>query len=164
MGLARPNVIQRLTQRVGSTNVGTWAFRTVLLPLDRTLVGKSEGRRSLPGFLLGLPVAMLVTTGARTGLSRTAPVVVLRAGTLIAVLGTNFGQERVPAWDANLRSSPLASITWRGISVRVRARQATEQEETEVWPIAAAAYAGFTAYRRRVTTRQVTVWVLEPAA
>ena len=163
LGLAQPNAIQRGIQLIGATRVGTWSFRTLLLPLDRRLVRGSEGRRSLPGFLLGLPVAMLTTIGARTGLDRTAPVVVLRDGRVLAILGTNFGQQRAPAWQGNLAACSSARLTWRGVVMPVRARRADDREEERIWAVAERAYPGFRAYRRRITGRNVGVWVLEPA-
>lgn len=126
------------------------------------MVQRSHGRRSLPGILLGLPVVVLTTVGARSGAARSGPVVVLRSGEKLAALGTNFGQERRPAWSANLAAHPEAVITWRGRQWRVRARLATDAEAAAIWETAERAYRGFAAYRRRVTTRVIEVWVLEP--
>ena len=135
-----------------------------MLPLDRRLVRASDGRWSVPGFLLGLPVAMLTTIGVRTGLERTTPVVVLRDGDALAILGTNFGQQRPPAWQANLHGCSTARLTWRGHILAVVASRADTPDEERIWAVAARAYPGFRAYRRRITDRQVGIWLLTPVA
>lgn len=156
--------MQRVIQRFGGTRPGTWLFRTLLLPVDRRLVRASGGRFSIPRTLLGLPVVALTTTGARTGRLRTVPVVAIRFGDALALLGTNFGQPRAPAWTANLAAHPQAWVSWRGARWPLAAHRASSADAEHVWALATVLYPGFAAYRRRVTQRGIDVWILEPAA
>ncbi len=65
-------------------------------------------------------VAMLGTTGARTGLPRRAPVgfVTRDDGTYLIGAGSPNGR----GWSANLRANPAATLTVKGTARRVRAR------------------------------------------
>ena len=57
-----------------ATRVGAWLFVRVLHRVDRLAFRLSRGRRTVTSVLSGLPVVMLTTTGARSGLARTVPV------------------------------------------------------------------------------------------
>ena len=65
-------------------------------------------------------VAMLGTTGAKTGLPRHAPVgIVTRVdGSIIVGAGSPKGR----GWTANLRANPAATLTVKGVERRFRAR------------------------------------------
>ena len=65
-------------------------------------------------------VAMLGTTGAKTGLPRRAPVgfVTRDDGTILIGAGSPTGR----GWTANLRANPAATLTVKGTTRRCRAR------------------------------------------
>lgn len=81
--------------------------------------------------LYGIPVCMLISTGAKSGLPRESPLCYVRDGRDFLVLGTNFGQERHPAWTGNLLASPQAEIEVGATRLRVLAEQVTD--ETQWW-------------------------------
>ncbi len=156
-----PNALQRALQRVGATRPGSWLFQRTLYRIDRPLHRWSSGRITLPGLVVGLPVVMLTTTGARSGLPRTMPVAAIPWGADIAILGTNYAQPRSPAWVHNLLADPQATVTWRQSRVRVRARVARADEVEGIWSMADEVFIGFTGYRARVHDRAVYQFVLE---
>ena len=90
----------------------------------------TPGLRTLqaPEVLAGLPVIMVTTTGARSGLPRTMPLAGIPCGDDLAVVGSNFAQPSTPAWVHNLEADPQATVVWRDRSVAVRARPATDAE------------------------------------
>ncbi len=61
---------------------------------DPWLYHKTQGRAALR---LGLPVLLLTTTGARSGLPRVMPLIYVRDGDGFVVIGTNFGSGTTPA-------------------------------------------------------------------
>ena len=156
-----PNPVQRGMQVVGATKPGSWLFQKTLYRLDRPLYRWTDGRVTVPGVVTGLPVIMLTTTGAKSGLARTMPVMGTPIDDDIAVLGTNFAQPRSPAWAINLEADPHARVTYRSRSVDVVARHATDEERERVWDRAILAYSGFKAYRVRITDRPVRIFILE---
>jgi hypothetical protein len=53
----------------------SWLYLRVLHHIDRLSYRLTRGRHTLSGWLTGLPVIILTTTGAKTGRQRTSPVV-----------------------------------------------------------------------------------------
>lgn len=111
-----------------TTRPGSWLIRT-LTPLDRRVLVRSRGRYTVLG-PIGAPVLLLTTTGAKSGLPRTTPLVFGRDGDAVLVVGSNFGQEHHPAWTGNLLKHPQAVVTIGGKDIPVRA-ELLEGEEAE---------------------------------
>ena len=80
-------------------------------PSDRLVYRITRGRATLSSWFSGLPVAMLTTTGARSGRPRTVPVLTIPDGNALVVIASNFGRPRHPAWCRNLQAHPRATIT-----------------------------------------------------
>jgi len=158
-----PNPVQRSMQVLAETKAGSWTFQRTLYRLDRPLYRWTDGRVTLPGVLTGLPVILLTTTGAKSGLARTMPVMAVPLGHDLAVIGTNFAQPRTPAWVFNLEADPQATVAWRDRSVPVLARSASDDEREEAWTAATRIYRGFAKYRQRITERPVRIFVLGAA-
>src|SRR3954453_10411965 len=76
--------------------------------LNTPLYRLSGGR--LGGKVGKAPVLLLTTTGRKSGQKRTAPVVYLRDGERMAVINTNAGNAKVPAWSLNLEADPRAEV------------------------------------------------------
>ena len=64
---------------------------------------------------------MLTTTGAKSGKLRTVPVVGLPTDEGVAVIASNYGQEKHPAWFYNLSKNPDAEVGMDERSWKVRA-------------------------------------------
>ena len=120
--------------------------------------------RATRGRLMGkvnrAPVLLITTTGRKSGQKRTAPVLFLRDGERVFVIGSNAGNTRPPAWALNLLSNPDADIQIRGERRAVRARVAEGEERERLWRTANEQYGGFDDYERR-TSRDIRVFVLE---
>jgi len=110
----------------------------------------------------GAPICLLITTGRRTGRSRTVPLLYVPDGDDYVVVASRGGMGTHPAWYLNLRADPNATV-WVGSETRpVHARDATEEERRRVWPKLTAAYPHFDAYQVR-TSRHIPVVILSPA-
>jgi deazaflavin-dependent oxidoreductase (nitroreductase family) len=107
------------------------------------------------------PVLLLTSIGRRSGQPRTAPVLYLRDGDRVVVIGSNAGNVRAPAWSLNLQTNPDAEIQSGGERRLVRARVAEGEERAELWQQMNAEYEGFDDYATR-TSRDIAVFVLEP--
>lgn len=113
------------------------AFRRVgpqVVPrLDRALHGLTGGRALLSRLLV--PSLVLTTTGRASGLLRETPLACVpddQGGWW--VVGSNFGQERHPAWTANLIAHPTATVSYGKVSTSVRAELLDDAAKAEVWP------------------------------
>ncbi|WP_433567095.1 nitroreductase/quinone reductase family protein [Nocardia sp. CA-151230] len=54
---------------------------------------------------------LLNTIGCKSGQRRTSPLVYLRDGDRLVVLGSNFGQDHHPVWTSNLLAQSEATVT-----------------------------------------------------
>jgi deazaflavin-dependent oxidoreductase (nitroreductase family) len=95
------------------------------------------GGRFVDSVGLGRKVLLLTTTGRKSGLERTTPLVYMPLGDDVIVYPSNGGQEPSPAWWLNLQAEPVAIIQIGKERRQVRARAATESEYEELWPKAA---------------------------
>lgn len=152
----------RVLRWFAATVPGSWLFARVLHHADRATFRMTGGRRTLTSVLSGLPVVMLTTTGARSGLPRTVPVLGFPIGADVAVAAGNFGSTRDPAWSLNLRRHPAASIAVRGVVRRVVAEELEGADREAVWRDCLAVYPGGAAYARRAGARRIAVFLLRP--
>ena len=141
----------------------TRAVAPVVHAVDRRLLVWSGDRFNLTTPLTGLPVRRISTTGARSGRLRTHPLTALRDGPRYALIASNFGRPRYPAWYYNLRAHPFAQVHGDGGNGRYAARPASPEEYETVWARAVALYPGYAAYARRAAPRSVPILMLEPA-
>ncbi len=128
------------------------------VPLFRLMSGRSP-------WGWGYPFLLLTTTGARSGRPRAAPLlyVELEDG-VIAVVGSNFGGPRTPAWCHNLRADPACSVLLNGRSWPATAREPQAAERDAIWAAATATYSGYAHYRAWAPGRDLPLFVLTAAA
>jgi F420H(2)-dependent quinone reductase len=112
-------------------------------------------------FTGGMPILVLTTMGRKSGRRRSTPVGYLKHGDAFAVLASNAGSDRSPAWWLNLQAHPSAEILLRGARIPVRARQADAATGKALWSEFARLNPGFDEYRN-LTERQIPVVLLEP--
>jgi len=140
------------------TKPGSWLIKT-MTPLDRKILIRTKGKYTALG-PIGAPTMLLTTTGAKSGLARTSPLLYARDGESIIVVGSNFGQAKHPAWTANLIAHPEAAIvSIGGEDVPVYAALLTGDEAEAGYQLMAAATSTYTEYRSR-TDRTIRVFRL----
>jgi len=113
------------------------------------------------GRIAGGPVLLLTTIGRKSGKERTVPLLYLRDGEDMVVVGSNGGTATSPAWWLNLTANPEATVEVGGRKVRVRAEEAGSEEKERLWPKLVEMYGGYEDYRRR-TDREIPVVFLHP--
>jgi len=158
-----PSRLQRAGQAVAASRPGAWILSRTLRHADALLrrVGSST---DVGAVVAGLPVVMLVTTGARTGLRRESPLVPVITPTVFAVLGTNFGGAATPGWVHNLLAHPDAVVEYAGRCLPVRARLLQGDELAALHTAAGRVYVGYPRYVQRASHRSIHVFALESAA
>ena len=141
-----------------STTIPDWVLRVggrLNVPLYRLTRGRLGGR------IGRAPVLLLTTTGRKSGEPRTAPVLYMRDGERLVVIGSNAGNVKTPAWALNLTANPDATVEMGARRQDVRGRTAEGEERADLWRRMNEQYAGFDEYRQR-TAREIRVFVLEP--
>ncbi len=107
-----------------------------------------------------LRVLLLTTRGRRSGEPRTAPLVYFEDGERTVVVASNGGQSRDPAWWSNLQTTPEASVQIGAARLRVRARLASAEERTRLWPRIKRENPAYSSYEKK-TSRVIPVVILE---
>ena len=156
----RPDsVLSRLGTGFASTRLGSRTIRT-LMPLDRRILLRTRGRRTLLG-PIGAPTLLLETTGRKSGLPRLSPLLFARDGDAVIVVGSNFGQQHHPAWTANLLAEPRARVITGGVEVPVVAELLTGAEAESGWQKMVDVTSVYSEYKNR-TDRHIRVFRLTP--
>jgi deazaflavin-dependent oxidoreductase (nitroreductase family) len=152
----------RLFARVRNRLTGMRRSSTALTRAHAAAIRLSGGRigRSFL-FTGGMPVLVITTIGRKSGQSRSTPVGFIRHGPGFAVLASNAGSDRPPAWWLNLQAEPRAVVLADRTRYAVRGRRANPEEERTLWKEFASQNPGFDEYRR-LTERQIPVVLLEP--
>ncbi len=140
----------------------SWFFARALHHVDGSVFRLTGGRHTFASLVSGLPVIMLTTTGARSGTSRTLPVLGLPEGERIVVIASNYGQHNHPAWYYNLRAHPGAQISIGGEHWNVIAHEAEGCERERLWRMGLEIYPGWIDYEQRASNRHIPVMVLSP--
>lgn len=155
--------LSTLIQTFGSTKIGAWVFAKTLHHFDRYVFKMSNGRTTITAFISGLPMLVLTTTGAKSGLQRTTPLIYAsdsKESKQIGVIASNYGQTRYPSWYHNLKANPEAEINIEGLSYSVVAHEAEGGEYDHYWSIFTKVYKGYPEYKKRVTNRHIPIMVL----
>lgn len=152
-------------QKIGSTHYGALFFSKIQPHIDRYLLKLSRGNTNLTSLLSGLPVVLLTSKGAKSGLLRTTPLLGIQDPSRngkIALIASNYGQGHHPAWYYNLKANPQVTCKMNGIEGKYIAYQAQGQEYARYWQTATDLYLGFAQYQLRVGDRHIPIMVLRP--
>ncbi len=108
------------------------------------------------------PILLLTTTGRRSGLPRTTPLLYLQDGERLAIVASFGGHPRHPVWYLNLTANPDVQIQVRGERFTAMAHTADADERERLWPLVVEMYPGYARYQEK-TTREIPVVLLTRA-
>jgi deazaflavin-dependent oxidoreductase (nitroreductase family) len=154
-----------MLQRIGASRPGAWLFSRTLHHFDRAFLSLTGGRTTLAAVLTGLPVVVVITTGAKSGLPRKNPLLCIRDErntNIFAIVASNWGQRHYPAWYFNLKANPLAVCSTRGKTGEYVAHEAVDDEYARFWDRATQTYLGFPLYKQRAGGRRIPIMVMTP--
>ena len=121
--------------------------------LDPPLLRLTGGRVSS---VYPVPVMLLTTTGAKTGLPRTLPLLYLDDGDDIILIASNYGRTSHPAWYRNLVANPRVEVLAGRKSGAYSATEITDAAERDrAWDLALDMYAGYGDYEGRAGRRTI---------
>jgi deazaflavin-dependent oxidoreductase (nitroreductase family) len=110
----------------------------------------------------GVPVCLVTTTGRKSGLPRTVPLLHMTDGDNVILVASQGGLPENPQWYGNVVADPDVSVQFGGTTRRMRARTATPDERARLWPRLTDVYADFDSYQSW-TDREIPVVICEPA-
>lgn len=149
--------LRRPAIKLASTRPGSWLIRT-MTPIDRKVLLRTGGRFTMLG-PIGAPTVLLETTGAKSGLPRVSPLLFARDADRLIVVGSNFGQQKHPAWTGNLLKSPDAVVILAGQRIPVHAELLHGQAAEDAYRLMSELADVYAVYRTR-TDRQIRVFAL----
>jgi deazaflavin-dependent oxidoreductase (nitroreductase family) len=150
-GLDSP-IVPRIIKLMSRANV--WLYQ------------KTNGRigstwRVGSAFPRGVPLLLLTTIGKKSGQPFTTPLIYLREGDDLVVVGSKGGLPGDPLWIGNLVANPSVGVQVGATREQRRARIATPAERERLWPKLVAIYADFATYQAW-TERTIPVVILAP--
>jgi len=113
--------------------------------------------------LMGMPVIVLTTKGAKTGKIRKTPLMRVEHGGEYAVVASLGGAPKHPVWYYNVKSNPEVELQDGANKQDMVAREVTGEEKATWWDRAVAAYPPYADYQKK-TDREIPVFVLTPKA
>lgn len=138
-----------------TTTIIKWMSRAQTWVYRRT-DGRFGGK-----FLQGAPVALLTTTGRKTGEPRVSPLLYLREVDRVVLIASKGGAAQHPMWYLNLKANPAVSVQIKDEVLNLTARDATEEERAHYWPKMAEMYTSFDDYQSW-TDRVIPVVICDP--
>ncbi|OBI51831.1 hypothetical protein A5707_13190 [Mycobacterium kyorinense] len=122
---------------------------------------KATGGKVGGKFLQGAPVALLTTTGRKTGQPRVSPLLFLRDGDRVVLVASQGGRTNNPMWYLNLKANPRVQVQIKKEVLQLTARDATDDERAHYWPRLVEMYSSFDDYQSW-TDRVIPVVICDP--
>jgi len=113
------------------------------------------------GSMNGNPVLMLTTTGRKSGLPRTTPVMYVHKDNEYLIAASAGGADQNPTWFSNINSKPEATIEINGRKTKVKAVITSGDERDKLYENFKAMGDNFIEYEKK-TTRKIPVVRLQP--
>ncbi len=113
--------------------------------------------------LRGMPIVVLTSVGAKSGLLRKTALMRVERGGEYAVVASLGGAPKHPGWYFNLVKTPRVELQDGAVKGDYLAREITGDEKAVWWERAVAAYPPYADYQAK-TDRRIPVFVLTPDA
>ena len=125
-----------------------------------TWLYKLTGGR-LGGTFQKAPVALLTTTGRKSGQPRVSPLLYVRDGDKVIVPASRGGSNKHPMWYLNLKVNPKVQVQVKKEALHLTARDANDEERERYWRRLAEIYPPIDDYQSW-TDRTIPLVVCEP--
>ena len=154
------NAFHRFMRTFAATTVGGAFLRPTAHHLDRLITKVTGGRSSFAGLVTGVPAVILTTTGAKSGEPRTVALYGIPHPDGVALIASNFGGAKHPAWYHNLQAHPEATVSIGRDTWQATARLASPEERDEIWAKGIQMYPGWSKYEVRAGGRHIEAFIL----
>lgn len=158
--MSTPERLRQMIFNMASTRRGMDVFylfvQLIDIPISRltrgTLIPSATGNI--------MPIIYLTTTGAKSKIPRSVPVLSVPDGVNRILVGSNWGNPQNPSWVYNLRAYPRAQVRKGKIKIDFTVRELHGNERAVTWQKAVAFYPLYTSYEQR-SGRLLPVFLLE---
>jgi deazaflavin-dependent oxidoreductase (nitroreductase family) len=146
------SLAHRMVTRIASSAIGIGIIRKVGPRIDPTLIRLTGGRLSS---VTPFPALLLSHTGARSGVTRTTPIVYFTDAGRVIVIGSNFGAHKHPAWYHNIKANPEVTLLGRGFRGSFLAEEVVGPERDRLFQFAAGASSPYGHYQQSAADRLI---------
>jgi F420H(2)-dependent quinone reductase len=122
---------------------------------------KRNNGQGLGSTFQNIPVALLTTTGRKSGEPRISPLYFHRDGDVVIVAASKGGSDKHPMWYLNLKADSKVQVQIKKEILNLTARDATEEERAKYWPKLVEMYPTYNDYQSW-TDRVIPLVVCEP--
>jgi deazaflavin-dependent oxidoreductase (nitroreductase family) len=129
------------------------------LSVFRETDGRQASSVSVPG-RPDAPVLLLTTTGRKSGMARTTPLIFCRDGERLLLVASLGGYDRHPQWYLNLVEHPEVEVQVGADQIRMRAAPAGPDERERLWRVVTEVYPTYARYQDE-TVREIPVVTLD---
>ena len=126
-----------------------------------TLMYRRNGGEGIGCTFQNIPVALLTTTGRKTGEPRVSPLYFLRDGDRVIVAASKGGSAKNPMWYLNLKANPKVQVQNKKEVLDLTARDANDEERERYWPQLVDMYPSYDDYQSW-TDRTIPIVVCDP--
>lgn len=126
-----------------------------------TFFYKRNNGQGLGSTFQNIPVALLTTTGRKSGQPRVSPLYFHRDGDTVVVAASRGGSDRNPMWYLNIKADPKVQVQIKKEVLDLTARDATDEERAKYWPRLVEMYPTYEDYQSW-TDRVIPLVVCEP--
>src|SRR5262245_7095090 len=113
------------------------------------------------GYFAGANMLLLHTVGAKSGQTRTNPLVYVKDGERLIVIASKSGADSNPDWYYNLIATPIVTVELGSEQFQARATPVTEEpERSRLYAKMVEHRAGFAEYETK-TNRKIPAIILE---
>ena len=140
-----PRPVRRALAALASTRPMLFLSRHVSWKLDPLLLTLTRGRIATS---MVFPVAVLETTGARSGKRRRNAVIYWNDGAGIVIAASHAGHPSNPNWFFNVLAAPLVRFG----GAPMRAEELPEDDRDRLWALGDNVFPPFATYRERASS------------
>jgi deazaflavin-dependent oxidoreductase (nitroreductase family) len=153
--------LRRIILSMAATRSGIGLFHLFVRLIDLPVSRLTKGTYIPSANWNIMPIIYLTTSGAKSGIARSSPVLCIPDGENLILVGSNWGNPKNPAWAYNLRTHPHAQVRKGKIAKGFSARELRGDERAACWQKAVRFYPPYVAYEQHAR-RALPIFLLEP--
>ena len=105
---------------------------------------------------------LLTSTGAKSGVQRTTPLIYFTDGDRVILIASNYGGTRHPAWYYNVKANPMVTLLGGGFEGRFVGEEITGAERERLWALAKQWNPGYEQYESSAGDRHIPLLAFRP--
>jgi len=158
--MSTKETLRRIILNLAATRQGLWTFHLYVHMIDLPISRLTKGVFVPSAYWNIMPIIYLTTTGAKSGLPHSTPVLCIPDGENLILVGSNWGNPKNPSWAYNLRANPQTQVR-KGKTVKdFSARELGGDERAVYWQKAVRFYPPYVSYEQR-SNRLLPIFLLE---